>query len=161
MDLIDFVIRIAVIIVLSMLIGLNRGIRHKPAGAKTHILVGMGSTLFMVVSLYIYYQYKGTAQVDPGRIAAQVVTGIGFLGAGSIIQSRGSVTGLTTAASLWATAAIGLAVGVGMIAEAVIVTVAILIVFVVVNKITGAIEAEVENVGRKIKAKKNKKKNKK
>ena len=157
MELGDFITRISVILVLSLLIGLDREMRHKPAGTKTHILVGMGSTLFMMVSLYVYYQYKGTTQVDPGRIAAQVVTGIGFLGAGTIIQSQGSVRGLTTAASLWATAAIGLAVGAGMILEAIIVTAAILIVFLVVNKIAHAIEVEVETVGRRIKGKKAKK----
>ncbi|MCX7698370.1 MAG: MgtC/SapB family protein, partial [Candidatus Goldbacteria bacterium] len=93
MDYIDILVKVALIILLSGIIGLDRELKHKPAGAKSHILVGLGSTIFMLVSIYVYMQYKGTTQVDPGRIAAQVVTGIGFLGAGTIIQSGGSVTG--------------------------------------------------------------------
>ena len=79
----------------------------KPAGLRTHILVAMGSTLFTILSLY---GFQGS---DPARVAAYVVAGIGFIGGGSIIQSRDRVIGITTAASLFATAAIGMAIGVG------------------------------------------------
>ncbi len=140
MNYTEIAVKLGVVILLSGFIGFDRELKHKPAGIKTHIMVGLGSTLFMLVSLYIYMQYKGTTQVDPGRIAAQVVTGIGFLGAGSIIQSGGTVTGLTTAASLWAVAGIGLAVGAGMYPLAVMATAAILVVFAIINVIFDAIE---------------------
>ncbi|MCX8094396.1 MAG: MgtC/SapB family protein [Candidatus Goldbacteria bacterium] len=149
MDYIDILVKVGLIILLSGIIGLDRELKHKPAGAKTHILVGLGSTIFMLVSIYVYMQYKGTTQVDPGRIAAQVVTGIGFLGAGTIIQSGGSVTGLTTAASLWSVAGIGLAVGCGMYYLAIIATVAILFIFVLTNKISEMIEKQLEKMKKK------------
>lgn len=146
MDYVEILTKIGLIILLSGIIGLDRELRHKPAGAKTHILVGVGSTIFMMVSTYIYLQYSGTTQVDPGRIAAQVVTGIGFLGAGTIIQSGGSVMGLTTAASLWSVAGIGLAVGCGMYQMAVIVTIAILFVLFLTNKISEIIEKQLQKI---------------
>jgi len=146
MDYVEIFIKLGLIILLSGIIGLDRELRHKPAGAKTHILVGIGSTIFMLVSVYIYLKYKGTTPVDPGRIAAQVVTGIGFLGAGTIIQSGGSVLGLTTAASLWSVAGIGLAVGCGMYELAIIATIAILIVFILTNKISKLIEKQIEKM---------------
>ncbi len=92
--------------VLSTVIGLDRE-RRAPAGLRTHMLVGIGSCVFTLLSLYTF---DGG---DPARVAAQVVSGIGFLGAGVILERRGNVRGLTTAASIWATAAIGMAVGVG------------------------------------------------
>ncbi len=149
MDYIDILTKIGLIVLLSGVIGLDRELRHKPAGAKTHILVGLGSTIFMLVSIYVYMQYKGTTQADPGRIAAQVVTGIGFLGAGTIIQSGGSVTGLTTAASLWSVAGIGLAVGCGMYELSVIVTIAILFVLFLTNKVSEIIEKQLEKMKKK------------
>ena len=127
--------KIGVIIVLSGLVGLDRELRHKPAGAKTHILVGLGSTIFTLASFNIFLMFGDKTPVDPGRIAAQIVTGIGFLGAGTIIQSGGTVRGLTTAASLWAVAGIGIATGMGMYYLAAVSTVAIMLVFLVINKI--------------------------
>ena len=141
MDYVDITIKLGIITLLSGLVGLDRELKHKPAGAKTHVLVGLGSTIFTLVSIYIFIQYKGQAQVDPGRIAAQVVTGIGFLGAGTIIQSGGNVLGLTTAASLWAVAGIGLAVGTGMYFLAGLATVLMLIVFMITNRLTDLIES--------------------
>lgn len=94
---------------LGAIVGYEREHVGKPAGVRTHGMVALGAALFTVVSLY---GFGGVG--DPGRVAAQVVTGIGFLGAGAILHQRGDVRGLTTAASLWATAAIGVAVGVGM-----------------------------------------------
>lgn len=148
MNYLEISIKIGIIVFLSGLIGLDRELRHKPAGAKTHILVGLGSTIFTLVSLYMYYEFQGKqgASVDPGRIAAQVVTGIGFLGAGTIMQSKGMITGLTTAASLWAVAGIGLAVGAGMYPLAVISTAAILLVFMIINKITDVVEHQVQKI---------------
>jgi putative Mg2+ transporter-C (MgtC) family protein len=92
---------------LGMVIGLDREYRNQPAGLRTHMLVGLGSCLFTVLSIYAF---PGS---DPARIAAQVVVGIGFLGAGTIINRKGQAHHLTTAASIWATAAIGMAVGAG------------------------------------------------
>ncbi|MHC1748975.1 MAG: MgtC/SapB family protein [Cellulosilyticaceae bacterium] len=106
--------------ILGGIIGLERKHRFKQAGFKTHFLVGLGSTLIMVVSRYGFLDMPGI--VDPTRIAAQVVSGIGFLGAGTIMVNRENVTGLTTAAGLWVTAAIGLAIGNGMYVLAVLST---------------------------------------
>ncbi len=154
MDNLEVLLKIFLIVILAGLIGIDRELRHKPAGAKTHILVGLGSTIFTLVSLYMYVLYKGTSPVDPGRIAAQVVAGIGFLGAGTIIQSGGSVIGLTTAASLWSVAGIGLAVGCGMYYLAIVSTLIILFVFFVINKISDILENkifEIEKKNKKIK----------
>ncbi|CUS88767.1 MgtC/SapB family protein, partial [Candidatus Kryptonium thompsonii] len=90
-------------IVFGGLIGLERELKGKPAGFRTNILICLGSTLYMILSMKI--------AGDPGRIAAQVVTGIGFIGAGTIIQARGTITGLTTAATIFVVASIGLAIG--------------------------------------------------
>lgn len=94
---------------LGAIVGYEREHVGKPAGVRTHGMVALGAALFTVVSIYGFESVG-----DPARVAAQVVTGIGFLGAGAILHQRGNVRGLTTAASLWATAAIGVAVGVGM-----------------------------------------------
>lgn len=99
--------------VLGGVIGLEREMHGRAAGFRTHILVCAGAALIMLTSIYICGIYRGTAAADPGRIAAGVVTGIGFLGAGTIMRFRASVTGLTTAASLWIAAGIGLAAGCG------------------------------------------------
>ena len=99
---------------LGGIIGFEREKHSKRvAGFRTHILVSMGSSLIMLISMYIFEIYAGKAPVDPARIAAGVVTGIGFLGAGTIIRSGESVKGLTTAASLWTVSGIGLAIGCG------------------------------------------------
>ena len=105
----QMLLRLVIAMILGSLIGYERERKGKPAGVRTHGMVSLGSALFTVVSLY---GFGGTG--DPARVAAQVVTGIGFLGAGAILHQRDSVQGLTTAASLWVTAAIGLSVGVGM-----------------------------------------------
>lgn len=100
-----FLILIAAL--LSSLIGLNRERKSTPAGLRTHMLVGVGSCLFTILSIYAF------GDGDPGRVASQILPGLGFIGAGAILRGRGSVRGLTTAATLWATAAIGMAVGTG------------------------------------------------
>jgi len=105
------------------IIGLEREKKGRSAGLRTHILVCMGSGLIMLVSLYIFDIYNGKAPVDPARIAAGVVTGIGFLGAGTIITNRAGAKGLTTAASIWVSSAIGLAAGCGFINAAAFTTI--------------------------------------
>ncbi|HET7520849.1 MAG TPA: MgtC/SapB family protein [Candidatus Limnocylindria bacterium] len=103
-------LRLAAALVLGAAVGLERELQRMPAGFRTHALVGLGSAIFTVVSAYAF---PGPIS-DPTRIAAQIVTGVGFLGGGAILHYRGSVRGLTTAASLWAVAAIGMAAGAGL-----------------------------------------------
>ena len=122
-------------LLLSMLLGASIGYERRRkgqiAGLRTFALIAMGATLAMLISIYIPQVYYGLKNGDPGRIAAQVVSGIGFLGAGAIIQMKGSVRGLTTAAGIWISACIGLAVGAGMYIVSVIAT--LLIIFILVN----------------------------
>lgn len=102
-------------LLLSALIGLEREFRAKAAGLRTYTLVGVGAALFMLVSKFGFTDVlRPDVQLDPSRVAAQIVTGIGFLGAGVIFVQRGSVRGLTTAAAIWVTAAIGAAAGAGL-----------------------------------------------
>jgi len=109
----EIVIRLLLAAVLGGLIGLEREALNKSAGFRTHTLVSVGSCLIMIVSISIFLQFSQSANIDPARIAAQVVSGIGFLGAGTIMRSGANVKGLTTAATLWVVAGIGLAVGSG------------------------------------------------
>jgi putative Mg2+ transporter-C (MgtC) family protein len=112
----DFAIRMLIAAILGAAIGLEREIHEHPAGMRTHLLVSLGSAIFTILSVY---GFEGVGQgnvsptVDPTRIAAQVVSGIGFLGAGAILKYGTSIRGLTTAASLWTAAAIGMAAGAG------------------------------------------------
>ena len=119
----EIIIRLVLSVILSGLIGLERQIHRRTAGLRTHILVCLGSSLIMLTSLHIFDIYKNMVPLDPTRIAAGVITGIGFLGAGAIIREREGVKGLTTAASLWVSAAIGLAVGCGFYSAALVTTV--------------------------------------
>lgn len=116
---------------LGAVIGFERELHRQPAGFRTHSLVAVGSALFTIISAY---GFAGPS-VDPTRIAAQIVSGIGFIGAGTILQHRGNVRGLTTAASLWSVAAIGMAAGAGMLAIATIGTFLILVVLSVLDRI--------------------------
>ncbi|MBQ9556347.1 MAG: MgtC/SapB family protein [Muribaculaceae bacterium] len=118
-------------LVLGAVIGIERRRKGQIAGLRTFALISMGATLAMLISIYIPQEYMGLKNGDPGRIAAQVVSGVGFLGAGAIIQMKGSVRGLTTAAGIWMTACIGLAVGAGMYLISIIAT--LLIIFILVN----------------------------
>lgn len=119
------VIRLLVATALGALIGIEREYHAKEAGVRTHLLVALGACLFMILSIYGFDLMLGRDHVsfDPSRIASQVVTGIGFIGAGTIILQKQMVRGLTTAAGLWVTAAIGLACGTGMYVIAVVTTV--------------------------------------
>ncbi|RKY37110.1 MAG: hypothetical protein DRP78_01915 [Candidatus Omnitrophota bacterium] len=128
---------------LSGVIGYEREVHGREAGLRTTILVGVGSCLMMLTSMHLFDIYQGIAQVDPGRIAAQVVSGIGFLGAGTILQFRASVRGLTTAAGLWAVAGIGLAVGSGFYSAALLSTVVIFIVLFFFTKIVRKIRKDI------------------
>ncbi len=123
----EYATRLLAAAVLAGLIGLEREMKGRAAGLRTHILVSLGSALIMLTSMYVAEMYQGSMDVDPSRIAAQVVSGIGFLGAGAIIRSQASVSGLTTAATLWVVSAIGLACGVGFYNGAFFVTALVLI----------------------------------
>jgi putative Mg2+ transporter-C (MgtC) family protein len=119
-DQVDISARLVLAAVLGALVGLEREIHAHPAGMRTHLLVSVGSALFTVLSIYGFTSGSGGENVDPTRIAAQIVTGIGFLGAGAIIQYGTSIRGLTTAGSLWAMAAIGMAAGAGQAVIAIV-----------------------------------------
>lgn len=114
----DFALRLLVAGLMGVLIGLEREYRAKEAGYRTHFLVALGSCLMMIVSQYGFTDVleADLVRLDPSRIAAQVVSGIGFIGAGTIILQKQVVRGLTTAAGIWATGGIGLAIGAGMYA---------------------------------------------
>ena len=115
----DVVGRLVLAAALTGAIGLERELRERVAGLRTHMLVGVGSALFTLVSAYAFTDFAtGGARVDPTRIAAQIVSGIGFLGAGAILRQGLSVRGLTTAAALWMCAAIGMAAGAGFYSAA-------------------------------------------
>ena len=123
--------RLALGLVLGAVIGFERELHRQPAGFRTHSLVALGAALFTIISAY---GFSGSS-VDPTRIAAQIVSGIGFIGAGTILQYRGNIRGLTTAASLWSVAAIGMAAGAGLLAMAVIGTVLILVVLSLLDRV--------------------------
>ena len=134
-----FMFRILLAMLLGGIIGAERERKNRSAGFRTHILVTVGSCMFMIVSIsmpmMISTMPNGIVNnADPGRIAAQVVSGIGFLGAGAIMQDKGKVRGLTTAASMWVVAAIGLAVGAGMYFSAVVTTFFLLLILSVFAK---------------------------
>lgn len=125
----DFILRLFIAGLLGAVVGLDREYRAKEAGYRTHFLVSLGSALIMIVSQYGFQQIiqENSVSLDPSRVAAQVVSGIGFIGAGTIIIQKQFVRGLTTAAGIWATAGIGLAIGAGMYGVGVAVTILTLI----------------------------------
>ena len=116
----DLVLRLLLAATLAGLLGVERELTEQPAGFRTHILVGLGAALFSVISAFGFQAIvaadpRQTQPVDPSRVVAQIVVGIGFLGGGAILKYGASIRGLTTAASLWITAAIGTAIGIGML----------------------------------------------
>ncbi|MFN2587701.1 MAG: MgtC/SapB family protein [Actinomycetota bacterium] len=128
---------------LGGLIGFERELSDQPAGFRTHMLVSVGAALFTVAGAYgvedLFGEEAGRARYDPTRIAAQIVTGIGFLGAGAIIQQGLSVRGLTTAASLWVTAAVGLSVGLGYYAGAAVTSVFTVLALYTLKRLRGVL----------------------
>lgn len=133
----DLVLRLTLSLLLGGIIGYEREKKSRPAGFRTHILVCVGSTLLMLISAYAFGSFAGLqgVQMDPTRLAAQVIPSIGFLGAGTILRNEFSVTGLTTAASLWVASAIGLAVGAGFYWGAFVATALVLISLFILNKV--------------------------
>ena len=129
---IDFVIRILAAVILGFLLGLERELTNKYAGLRTHILVCLGACIFTILSIYGFPTFadgdnvitsQATGIRDTGRVAAQIVTGIGFIGAGTVLRNGPMIIGLTTAATLWISAAIGMTCGVGMYDVAIVTTI--------------------------------------
>ena len=133
--LLNSVFRMLLSMTLGVVIGAERKRKGQIAGIRTFALISMGATLAMLLSIYVPQEYLGLKNGDPGRIAAQVITGIGFLGAGAIIQMKGSVRGLTTAAGIWMVATIGMAVGVGMYAVSIVATGLMLVILVLLEQL--------------------------
>jgi putative Mg2+ transporter-C (MgtC) family protein len=123
-DQLDIALRLSVGLLLGAVVGFERELHSQPAGFRTHSVVALGSAIFTVVS---GFAFTGVG-ADPTRIAAQIVSGIGFIGAGTILHSRGQIRGLTTAASLWAVAGIGMAAGAALYGVAVIGTVLMIVI---------------------------------
>jgi len=144
----EIVARLGLALVLCGAIGLEREIRGQVAGLRTHILVGMGAALFTLISAYGFSAFVRPNEaggfvttVDPTRIAAQIVTGIGFLGAGAIIRQGFTVRGLTTAAALWIVAAVGMAAGAGYYFAAIVTTAGVLLALIGLRKARPAISS--------------------
>ena len=129
--LLPFMVRCGVAALCGAMIGLERELKKKPAGFRTNILICVGAAVYMCVGLLMVN--AGGVQGDPGRIAAQVVTGIGFLGAGTIIQAGGRVTGLTSAATIWVVASIGLVAGSGFPVVALVAAVMVVLTLAVLG----------------------------
>ncbi len=138
----DIILKILLAAMLGGIIGLERELSHKEAGLRTNILIAIGSTLITVLSFKIAAM---TRSADPARLAAQIVSGIGFLGAGAIIQARFAVHGLTTAATIWTVAAIGIAVGSGFYLLAFLVSILVVIVLTVFKVLLAYLEKHKQN----------------
>ena len=132
----DIAARLLLAGILGGLIGFERETKRREAGLRTHILVCLGSALIMLTSIYLFDTYKNAGgSIDPTRIAAGAVTGIGFIGAGAIMRNRETIRGLTTAASIWVVSAIGLSVGCGFLFAGYITTFMVLVVLFVLRRI--------------------------
>lgn len=124
---IEIIIRLLLSAIVGGLIGMEREVNNRPAGLRTHVLVTLGSALVMLVSIDGFYSLADRVPGDPARLASQVVSGIGFLGAGTIMRTGNNINGLTTAASLWVSAGIGLAIGSGYYLGGVVTAVIVLV----------------------------------
>ncbi len=152
----DGFIRIAVATFLGLLIGLERSVAQKTAGMRTYSLIAMGSALFVVISEYVFNQFQGFTNFDPLRVAAQIIPGIGFVGAGLImVKGTGKTRGLTTAAGLWVTAGVGMAAGFKLYGFAVFTTFLTLFIFSIlwyidriIRKLSGHIYHQADGVNR-------------
>ena len=128
----DIMLRLLCAMLIGVVIGTEREYTHRPAGMRTHMLVALGACAVMITSQLIFYQYRPYgATPDPARLSAQVITGVGFLGAGTILREGTSIKGLTTAASIWAVACLGVAVGAGFFAVGLLGAVCMLITLIV------------------------------
>ena len=140
----QIIYRLSLAVVLGMLIGVEREYRNKPAGLRTYMLVALGAALFTIMSVFSLINAPGNASFDPSRIASQVVVGIGFIGGGLIVLRGGRMEGLTTAAGLWTTAAIGMAAGFGFYIIAIYSTFLVLFVLWVLRSFEDRLHREGE-----------------
>ena len=141
----EIAIRLLVITLISCLIGMEREYHHKPAGLRTNVMVGLGSTLMTIASVRTLDLFPEIKGLDPTRIAAQIITGIGFIGAGAILRPGGeNVIGLTTAATLWVVSGLGIAVGLGFYFEAVFTTLLVFFTFIFLSKIVNLLRKYVK-----------------
>ncbi len=136
MNLIEILLKLILAVALGGIIGLERESSHKPAGFRTNILICVGATMMMILAGLVLKDKEGTGDIMM-RMAAGVVTGIGFIGAGTIIQARGSVIGLTTAATLWVVAGLGLVIGAGYFWMAIIFTSVIILTLIMFRQFEG------------------------
>ena len=128
---VEVLLRLLCAMFIGAVIGTERELTHRPAGMRTHMLVALGSCVVMITSQMIFHQYRAFgATPDPARLSAQVITGVGFLGAGTILKEGPSIKGLTTAASVWAVACLGIAVGGGYYALGILGTVGMIVILV-------------------------------
>lgn len=139
MDVFLVATRLILAAILGAVIGIEREIKNRAAGFRTHIIVSVGACLIMLIGIDGIGKFSSDTARDTARIAGQVISGIGFLGVGTILQKKNAVTGLTTAATLWLSAAIGLAVGIGYYEGAIIATVICLVTLISLNKISDLI----------------------
>ncbi len=139
MDVFLVATRLILAAILGAVIGIEREIKNRAAGFRTHIIVSVGACLIMLIGIDGIGKFSSDTARDTARIAGQVISGIGFFGAGTILQKKNAVTGLTTAATLWLSAAIGLAVGIGYYEGAIIATVICLVTLISLNKISDLI----------------------
>lgn len=131
----DIIIRLILSALLGGVVGLERERHNQPAGLRTHMILCLGASLITLISIYMAGAFGNSGNSDPTRIAAQVVTGVGFLGAGAILRFGGSIKGLTTAASLWTTAGIGLGIGAGFFYGSLLATLIIIVALAVLDKV--------------------------
>ncbi|NLY74739.1 MAG: MgtC/SapB family protein [Firmicutes bacterium] len=132
--ILSVIVRLILAGIMGGIVGYEREHTQRPAGFRTHILVCVGAALVMITSEFIFERYHALANLDPARLGAQVISGIGFLGAGTIIREGFSVKGLTTAASLWAVSCVGITVGAGLYSGAVVATIFIFITLLALKK---------------------------
>jgi putative Mg2+ transporter-C (MgtC) family protein len=143
----DIILKLLLAVFLGLLIGLERLFAHKEAGMKTHALVSMGAALFVIISEMLAFKYGTLGSFDPSRMASQIIVGIGFLGAGSIILEGSRLKGLTTASGFWVTAGIGMAAGFGFFDLAIITTLFVLLIFIILYILEKPIIESVKNNG--------------
>ncbi|MFM7088695.1 MAG: MgtC/SapB family protein [Candidatus Paceibacterota bacterium] len=131
----EIIIKLGLAILLGLVIGFERLLGHKEAGMKTHAMVSLGAALFVIISEILAVKYADIGGFDASRMASQIIVGIGFMGAGSIIFQGNRLKGLTTAGGFWVTAGIGMAAGFGLFNLAILTTVFVLLIFVVISMI--------------------------
>ncbi len=148
----DMLLRMGLACLLGGIIGLDRERNRHAAGLRTHILVCIGATLVMLCNLLLFERFRGVVNMDPVRLGAQVISGIGFLGAGTIIKEGASIKGLTTAASLWAVACIGIAIGSGLYMAATLATSFVLITLIIFSRIEHLFYSRTDKITIRLKA---------